>query len=206
MIDKKKLVKSLIIISLIIIIIIVAIQIRSTLARYETTTETDRDVDVAFWIVDNSFKSDRLLLKDIQPSSNVYEYTFTVSNFDIENQANIAETDLEYEIVLTTTTNLPLSYEIQRNGTTYTGITERLYEDTDGTWYREIKFGTTENPYPLSINTIQDDGTGKYVKTRITDTYILKVTFPTEYSANQNYADLIEYVKIDLSARQKIAE
>ena len=115
MIDKKKLVKSLIIISLIIIIIIVAIQIRSTLARYETTTETDRDVDVAFWIVDNSFKSDRLLLKDIQPSSNVYEYTFTVSNFDIENQANIAETDLEYEIVLTTTTNLPLNVPIVKS-------------------------------------------------------------------------------------------
>ena len=206
MIDKKKLFKSLIIISLIVIIIIAAVKVRNTLARYETTAKTDRDVDVAFWTVDNSFKSDRLLLKDIQPSSNVYEYTFTVSNFDIENQTNIAETDLEYEIVLTTTSNLPLSYEIQRNGTTYTGTTERLYEDTDGTWYREIKLGTTENPFPLSMNTIQDDGTRKYVKTRITDTYIFKVTFPQEYSANQDYADLIEYVKIDLSARQVISE
>lgn len=207
MIDKKKIIKSLIIISLIIIIIFVAIQIRNTLARYETTTTTQRDVDVAFWVVDNSFKSERLVIDDIYPLDTPFEYQFTVSNF---NGDKIAETDIEYEIVLTTTTNLPLSYEITRNGTTYTGINQKLFADEDGTIFREIRFGATENPYPLIMDTITG---ANNEKTKITDTYILKVTFPTQSyvngvlvdnRANLNYADMMEDIKIELTARQKI--
>lgn len=207
MIDKKKIIKSLIIISLIIIIIFVAIQIKNTLARYETTTTTKRDVDVAFWVLDNSFKSERLVIDDIYPLDTPFEYQFTVSNF---NGDKIAETDIEYEIVLTTTTNLPLSYEITKNGTTYTGINQKLFTDEDGTVFREIRFGTTENPYPLIMDTITG---ANNEKTKITDTYILKVTFPTQSyvngvlvdnRTNLDYPDLIENVKIDLTARQKI--
>lgn len=197
MIDKKKLLKSFIIISLIIIIIIAAIQIRNTLARYETTATTERDVDVAFWIADNSFKSERLLIEDIFPRTDPFEYSFTVSNF---NGTKIAETDMEYEILITTTTNLPLSYEITRNGTTY-ATTQELSTDTDGTVYRKIYVGTTENP--LIINTI-DNTTNQ--KSQITDTFIMKVTFPANYNANLQYADLMEDIKIDLTARQRIEE
>lgn len=224
MIDKKRLIKSLIIISLLIIIIFVAIQIRKTLARYETTTTTQRDVDVAFWVVDNSFKSQRLIIDDIYPLDTSFDYTFTVSNFDpgpsdSDTDDKIAETDMEYELVLTTTTNLPLSYEITRNGVTYTELQQELFQDVNGTVYREIRFGTTENPYPLTINTIvpeldgEGNATGDNIKTRITDTYILKVKFPLQSEVNgevvnnrenPNYADLMEDIKIDLTARQKI--
>lgn len=190
MIDKKKLFKILIIISLIIIIIVSAIQIRKTLARYETTTTTEREVDVAFWIVDNSFKSERLLIDDIYPSTNPFEYTFTVSNFS---DTKKAETDLEYEIILTASTNLPLSYEITKNGTTCTKV-ERLYTDTDGTYYREIKLETAAN----SLVKRYEDNTP--------DTFVIKVTFPQEYSSNQEYADLMEDMKLDLSAKQIIDE
>lgn len=197
MINKKAFFKSLIVISLLIIIIVAFIQIRNTLARYETTATTERNVDVAFWIMDNSFQEERILIEDIYPSTNPFEYTFTVSNFDDD---KIAETDMEYEIVLTTTTNLPLSYEIQRNGTTYSKQ-EELYTDSDGTVYREIRFGTAANPYPLKMDTILD---ATHAKNKVTDTYIIKVTFPQENSANLEYADLIEYIKIDLTARQVI--
>lgn len=198
MINKKAFFKSLIVISLLIIIIVAFIRIRNTLARYETTATTERNVDVAFWIMDNSFQEERLLIKDIYPSTNPFEYTFTVSNFKND---KIAETDMEYEIVLTTSTNLPLSYEIQKNGTTYSNKQEQLYTDTDGTVYREIRFGTAENPYPLIMDTISNT---TRTKTKVTDTYVIKVTFPQENSANLEYADLIEYIKIDLTARQVI--
>lgn len=223
MINKKTLFKSLIIILLIIIIIVAAIQLRQTLARYETTTGTERDVDVAFWIVDNSFKSQRLFIKDIYPRNEVFEYQFTVSNYDpgalgTDLDDKIAETDLEYELVITTTTNLPLGYEILRNNSSIYKITdnkqnvEELYSDSDGTYYRKIKFATPTNQYPFPMDTIVaevDDGgnpTGKFVKTRVTDTYVLKVTFPQGYSANEEYADLMEDITIDLSARQVIGE
>ena len=190
MINKKRLFKSLIIISLIIIIIIAFIQIRNTLARYETATSTERDVKVAFWIADNSFQTQRLLIEDIYPRDETFEYTFTVSNF---RGLQKAETDLEYEIVLTSTTNLPLSYEITREGSTCTKV-EQIYQDTDGTYYREIKLGTNGSSFLI------DSATPK------TDTFVLKASFPKEYNANQEYADLIEDIKIDLSAKQVIVE
>lgn len=221
MINKKRLFKSLIIISLLIIIIVAVIQIRKTLAKYESEATAERDVDVAFWAVDNSFQTQRLLIDNIFPSTDTFDYTFKVSNFDpgvldSEIDDQIAETDIEYEIVLTTTTNLPLSYEIQRNGTTYTNIQEEIYADANGTYYRELRFGTTANPFPLVMNTITDtDGDGTYTKSKVTDNYKLKVTFPVESyvngeivnnRANLEYADLMEDVKIELSARQVISE
>ena len=193
MINKKTFFKSLIILSLIIVIIVVFIQIRNTLARYETTATAERDVDVAFWIVENSFKSERLLIEDIYPSTNTFNYTFTVSNF---NGSKKAETDLEYELVLTTTTNLPISYNLYRNGTALTGNNkiDELYTDEDGTYYREIKLGTGTTKFIL------EQGEDR------TDTFIVSVTFPQENSANEQYADLMENIKIDLSAKQIIDE
>ena len=173
MIDKKKLFKCIIIISLIIIIIIASVQIRKTLARYETTTTSEKDVDVAFSIIDNDFKTERLLIKDIYPRETAFEYTFTVSNYISSTLGDkIAETDLEYDIILTSTTFLPLSYELQRNGTTCLNIVHTdatgLYTDTDGTYYREMKTGSIENPYPFTIDTIIEDkdgnGNGKHAQ------------------------------------------
>ena len=215
MIDKKKLFKCIIIISLIIIIIIASVQIRKTLARYETTTTSEKDVDVAFSIIDNDFKTERLLIKDIYPRETAFEYTFTVSNYISSTLGDkIAETDLEYDIILTSTTFLPLSYELQRNGTTCLNIVHTdatgLYTDTDGTYYREMKTGTIENPYPFTIDTIIEDkdgngnGKGTYSKTKVTDTFILKVTFPQTFSSEQEYRDIIEDIQIELTARQKI--
>ena len=86
MIDKKRLLKSLTIILLIAIIIFAINQIRKTLAKYQTEGDAQRDVDVAFWIVDNSFQTERILVEDIYPRQDPFEYTFTVSNFNQEGQ------------------------------------------------------------------------------------------------------------------------
>lgn len=207
MINKKRLFKSLIIILLIIVIIVTAIQIRKTLARYETTTEAERNIDVAFFIMDESIQEQKLLIEDIYPRDETYTYTFTVSN---SKNNKIAETDIEYNLVITTTTNLPLIYEIQKNGVTYSGITETLYNDESGTVYKKIDFATEENSYPLVMDTISST---TFNKTKITDEYTLVVKFPTQSYVggvevnnreNLNYPDLMEDIKITLSARQKI--
>lgn len=191
MLDKKKLRKSLLILLLIAIIITAIILIRKTLARYETMATSDKDVDVAFWIIDNSYKTDRILISNIYPSDTSFDYTFTISNFEgTEDGGTItkrAETDLEYEIKLTTTTNLPFEFAIQKNGSTCTK-TERLYTDDDGTYYKEIKLPKAR------INQGADT----------TDTYVLKITFPKSNYTNAEYADLMEYIKIDLDAKQII--
>ena len=190
MINKKAIFKSLIIISLLIVIIFVFIQIRGTLARYETIATTERNVDVAFWMIDTSFASERILISEIYPSDTPYEYTFTVSNFK---DTKRAETDLEYEVVLTTTTNLPFQYVIEKEGVPCT-TTERLITDTDGTYYREMKLETVAN------NLILETGSDQ------THNFKIKLTFPKVNNENMEYADLIEYIKLDLSAKQIIGE
>ncbi len=191
MIDKKKLRKSLLILLLIAIIIIAIILIRNTLARYETTATSEKDVDVAFWTIDNSFKSERMLIKDIYPSNDSFDYTFTVSNFEVAEDGTTitkrAETDLNYELVITATTNLPLEYTIQKNGSNCIKK-ETIYADSDGTYYKEIKLSQER----------MNQGTD------CTDKYVVKVTFPKSNYTNVDYADLIEYVKIDLTAKQII--
>ena len=190
MINKKAIFKSLIIISLLIVIIFVFIQIRGTLARYETTASTERNVEVAFWMIDTSFASERLLIDEIFPANTSYDYTFAVSNF---NGIKRAETDLEYEVVLTTTTNLPFQYVIEKDGVPCTMI-EQLITDTDGTYYKEIKLETATN------NLILETGSDQ------THNFKNKLTFPKSNNENMEYADLIEYIKLDLSAKQIIGE
>ena len=188
MIDKKRVVKSLIIISLIILIIFATIKIRKTLARYETNATGQGNVDVAFWIVDNSFESQRLLIDNIFPRSSSFDYTFTVANYK---GSKSAETDLDYEIEIITTTNLPLSYTITKDGETCTKV-ENLFTDEDGTVYRKIKLETEAN----NLRMLQEDNKQH--------TFEIQVNFPKSYSANQEYADLIEDVKINLTAKQVI--
>ena len=191
MINKKKLFKSLIIIALIIIIISAIVQIRQTLARYETVAQGEGDVDVAFWVVDNDVKTGRIILEDLYPREEPFEYIFTISNFNEDGKR--AETDLEYDILITTSTYLPLSYEVTRNGMTC--INEgQLYIDVDDTYYRVIRLETDTNNFTMDCDNDQ------------TDTFTIKVTFPEEYSSNPEYADLIEDIKIELSARQIIDE
>lgn len=173
---------------LIAIIITAIILIRNTLARYETNATSQKDVDVAFWIFDNDLKSGRILLQDVYPSDVSFDYTFTVSNFK---DTKKAETDLSYDIVLTTTTNLPLEYDIEKDGVTCIK-TEQLITDEDGTFYKEVKIEG------LSNNMIMRQGTDT------TNTFVLKVKFPKSSNAGEEFADLVEHAKIEVNAKQLI--
>ncbi len=188
MFDKKKIKKSLIILALIAIIIIAIILIRRTLARYETTATSDKDVDVAFWIIDDDFKTGKILIKDIYPSNDSFDYTFSVSNFQKEENGNInkrAETDLEYGIDLIVTTNLPLEYQVEKNGVNI-NTTQTIITDDDGTYYKKISLANTQMTQGVDS----------------TDNYKIKVKFSKDNDTNAEYSDLIEYIKLDLNAKQ----
>ena len=43
-------------------------------------------------------------------------------------------------------------------------------------------------------------------ETNETDTFVIKVTFPKSNSSNENYADLMEDIVLDISATQIIGE
>ncbi len=188
MFERRRVRKSIRVLLLIAIIIIAIILIGRTLARYETTATSDKDVDVAFWVIDNDFKTGTVLIKDIYPSNDSFDYTFSVSNFEIKENGGIgkrAETDLEYELTLTATTNLPLEYQIEKNGQVIDSK-EEIITDQDGTYYKKFSLGADQMT--------QGEDT--------TDKFVIKVKFPRQNVMNENYADLIEYVKLDLNAKQ----
>ena len=66
--------------------------------------------------------------------------------------------------------------------------------DNDNTYYRQIQLLAKDNDFSMDSNINE------------TDTLVMKITFPEEYSSNSEYADLIEDIKIELSARQIIDE
>ena len=85
----KKLKKSIGILFLIAVIIIAIIFIRNTLSRYETVATSEKDVDVAFWMFHDDFQSASMIIQDIFPSNNSFDYTFSVSNFEADEDGNI---------------------------------------------------------------------------------------------------------------------
>ena len=190
MLDKKKLKKSIIILFLLAIIIIAIMLIRNTLSRYETMATSNKDVDVSFWMLHDDFQSASLIIEDIYPSNQSFDYSFSVSNFETNENGEInkrAETDLEYNLTITTTTNLPLTYVIEKNGEILS-TEQNIITDEDGTYYREIIIE------PAQMVQGED----------LTDNYVIKVTFPKENNTNAEYSDLIEYIKLDIQAEQII--
>lgn len=191
MINKKMLRKLLIILLLIVGIVVALVKIKDTVARYTSKANVEKKVDVAFYIMDNSFKDgEKLILKDIIPSDTAYEYTFTVSNND---GVKTSETTMEYDITITTTTNLPLTYTIEKDGELC--ITqETIIKDDFGTYYKQINILSNDNNLVLEHST------------ESTDEFIIKVLFPKSYSTTSEYADLIENIKLEVSGRQVIEE
>jgi hypothetical protein len=63
-----------------------------------------------------------------------------------------------------------------------------IITDDDGTYYKKISIAESQ------MNQGVDS----------TDKYVIKVRFPKENDTNAEYSDLIEYIKLDLSAKQII--
>ena len=88
------------------------------------------------------------------------------------------------------TTNLPLEYQIEKNGEILDSeaAKQEIITDDDGTYYKKISIAESQ------MNQGVDS----------TDKYVIKVSFPKENDTNAEYSDLIEYIKLDLSAKQII--
>ena len=82
------------------------------LSKYESTTSSNANVDIAFYLLNEDFQTMTLNLASIFPQDEEYVYTFSIGNQDGE---KVAEVNLEYELSMRTTTNLPITYELYMN-------------------------------------------------------------------------------------------
>lgn len=165
--------------------------INFTLSRYASEAEIDLSPKIAFFIADvgryeNGFKIDSIL-----PSSAPYYYAFTVSNFEDEKKANV---NIEYEIELRMTTNLPLNVKVYKNTTDFTGKgiinSNEIVANDDGMFFRVMNTDTIGN-----LTYAQ--------KTK--DTFVLYVEFPESYNLfPELYEGVIELVEVRVIAKQVV--
>lgn len=158
------------------------------LSKYESISDSYANVDIAIYLFKEDYKTMTINLASIEPRDNAYIFEFTVGNQD---GIEIAETDLEYELTLRTTTNLPLTFELYKNQQ-YTDLEaesiikeENILPDEYGTYFRTM---TTEKSFlPYTQGT--------------TNLYQLVVHFPANYD-QEKYQDIIELLEIKVNAQQ----
>ena len=158
------------------------------LSKYESISDSYANVDIAFYLFKEDYKTMTINLASILPQDNAYVFEFTIGNQD---GIETAEVDLEYELTLRTTTNLPLTYELYMNQQyTDDGAINIIKEnsvdlDEYGTYFRTMTTDKITLPYTQGI----------------TNLYQLVVYFPANYD-QENYQDIIELLEITVNAQQ----
>lgn len=156
-----------------------------TFSKYESDSNSNADVDIALYVLKEEHQNMTLDLGKIVPSDNVYVYEFSVSN---EKDGNIAQVDIEYELMLRTTTNLPLEI--------------RLYKKEEKSEIEAIS--TIEKDEDnMYFNVLKIEKQIFYYSTPRMDEYVLEIYFPEKYNEKE-YQDITDVVEIDLDAKQII--
>ncbi|MGN1352301.1 MAG: hypothetical protein ACI4VE_06005 [Clostridia bacterium] len=184
---RKRIIKLLI---LVFVLILLIKMISFTYSKYESRANTKPNIIVAFYVLNKDYQSMNLNLDELFPREEPYIYTFSISNTKGQKRC---QTDLEYELSIKTTTNLPITYELYKNqnynddNATSIKKTDEIIQDEDGTYFRII---TTETE---SFSFREDE----------TNIYQLVVHFPQEYNTI-NYQDIIEGIEITVNSKQII--
>ena len=224
MFDKRTIKKSIIIILIVIGILFAITLIRRTLSRYESKAISSVEADLAFFVVDEAFQTKDFFVGEIQPhpvgetigeehpdyDKYYKEIILTVQNFsDVHSTVPI-----DYDIIVDATTNMPLEYEIYEledaakggNWERCTTEPDAIYEK-NGIYYKQVKAPAGEagdsDPNDFHFAPVVDE----------VDTIKIKVYFPNYENDDLNttknnyqFADKLEYLKIQVDARQRITE
>lgn len=180
------------IIILILCLLIIARIFVLVLSKYESISNSYANVDIAFYLLKEDYKTMTTNLASILPQDDAYVFDFSIGNQEGE---QIAEVYLEYELTLRTTTNLPLTYELYMNQQyTDEGATNIIKDnivglDEDGTYFRTMTTDKIVLPYTEGI----------------TNLYQLVIYFPANYN-EENYQDILELLEITVNAKQVTSE
>ena len=135
-----------------------------------------------------SFKLDQMV-----PRAEPYQHTFSVTNSDSNNK--IAQTSIDYDITIKTTTNLPLQYVLYKNQTPTSANPTNILPsagtvqaDTDGTYFKNFKTSTQTMAH----------------STKKTDVYYLLIYFPETYKNQPEYQNMIESMEVIIDSKQKV--
>lgn len=160
-----------------------------TYAKYEMHANSVAPLEYALYILDTKPISDTVKLSEVKPSNNEYVYAFSVSNFKDKKRL---ETNLEYNLSIKVTTNLPLEYRLVVNDDYNTNkdnafVSDEVIQDSDGTYFRVMNA-------PSSGFSYKEDETNYY--------YLI-VSFPLNY-IDSKYQSITEFISIEINSNQVI--
>lgn len=174
--------KILIILSIVVIIFVVILN-KVSFGKYESDMESKSKLDIAFYVIDSNYQVEEIKLDKLSPSNDLYTYEFSVANY---NENKMLEVDAEYHIVIRTTTNLNLEYELYKNDEENSQfIKKEVVTDSDGMYY----------------NLMETDKEKFSYKNKQINNYKLTVKFPIEY-INYNYQDIMDSIEIIVLSTQ----
>lgn len=184
-------------IKLIIIAIILLVLYKiifSSYSLYESEANSSADVDVAFYLLKDDYKSKVIALEDMIPGT-TQKCEFSISNYYVDNQGKdvVSETDMEYHLKIRTTTNLPLEYKLYMNQNSANPGANNIIEiplvtqDQDLMYFKQLVDHVQTFPYTQGQ----------------TNTYTLVVTFPDVFKTVE-YQDIIECIEISIDSKQII--
>lgn len=157
-------------------------------AFYNSKNDLILDIQTAMYVIDEGEMTFNIDLEKIIPSDETYVYAFSVSNY---NETSESDVDLEYELSMETTTNMPLSYKLYYG--TYNKdnadiiVSRELKQDEDDCWYNVFEVaGKREFTY----------------KEKRTDNYYLVIDFPLAYKYNLEYSDAMENIQVIIKSKQ----
>ena len=157
-----------------------------TYSKYSSSANGDAAPNIAFFIVDVGTYENTISLNNLEPSNNDYIYKFTVNNFKNNKRTNVK---LDYNLEFVTTTNLPLTYKIYKEGTNNIITSNEIIQDGDMYFNK------------LSTN---EAGSFSYEENQ-TEEYTLVVNFPITYNDKPDeYQGLIDSFMIKINATQRV--
>ena len=157
-----------------------------TYSKYSSSANGDAAANIAFFIVDVGTYENTISLKNLEPSNNDYIYKFTVNNFKNNKRTNVK---LDYNLEFVTTTNLPLTYKIYKEGTNNIITSNEIIQDGDMYFNK------------LSTN---EAGSFSYEENQ-TEEYTLVVNFPITYNDKPDeYQGLIDSFMIKINSTQRV--
>lgn len=177
---------------------------------YESEASSNAEIDVAFYLLEEQYETKTISLKDMLPGDTQY-CKFSIANFYVDDTGKevTSETDLQCDLKLRTTTNLPLEYELYIDQDTDSqNLVNRL--DTEelerGRWdeYNTIfKYLVDKNETEDRKQEGITDSIDFSYETPLSRTYIIKVTFPEECKSYE-YQNIMECVEISIDSHQVI--
>jgi len=176
------------ILTIIIISLTIVMGFGITYSYFNSSADGTEDQNIAKFVFNTeSLDELSLSLVDMHPGD-IEEFAFSVSN---DNSGTLTEVTLEYQLTIKTYHYAPLKitfYEVD-------GETETLALTCDETYARD------DNNMLVCTSSIYELD---YIATTLDD-YKIKVEFGSDYDQSE-YADLVDFINIEINSWQKIAE